>query len=132
MTDLIVLLIILIFLLMIFFRVYNITQPIYLFGVLQKGKNAVTIRIVSVIIIALIVYGLYFHLLWGFILYAIDYLIGTSHALIAVIKKHKVSYNFYFEGILKKHENMAFYLSIIQIVFWTFVMIYLYKIFILV
>ncbi|MBI2124791.1 hypothetical protein HYT92_03290 [Candidatus Pacearchaeota archaeon] len=131
MTDLIFLLIILMFLLMIFFRLYSIKKPVYLFGVLQKGKNAATIRIVSVIIMALIIYGLSFHLLWGFILYAIDYLVGVSHAVIVITKKHKVSYNFYLEGILKSHEKMVFCFSIIQIVFWTFATAYLYKIFIL-
>lgn len=132
MAGAILLLIILIFLLMIFFRVYNINKPVYLFGVLQKGKNAVIIRIASAVIMGLIVYGLYFHLRWGFVLYTIDYLIGVSHALIVIIKKSKISYNFYFEGVLKSHEKMAFYFGVIQVVFWAFVTIYLYRTFILV
>ena len=128
--DAIIFLIILIFLLMIFFRIVNIKKPICLFGVLQKGKKALMIRLISIAIMGFIVYGLFFSLFWGFVLYAIDYLIGISHALIA-IKNPKVSYDFYLEGIFKSYKKLVPYANMAMIIFWALATIYLYKLFIL-
>jgi hypothetical protein len=115
---------------MIFLRIYNLNKPIYLFGVLRKGKKAITTRIASFAIMVLIVYGLTFHYFWAFVLYLVDYLIGLSHTLIVLIKKPKISYDIYFEGLFKSHKKLIPFIKIGGIILWLLITIYLFKIFI--
>lgn len=130
--NIIPLFIILIFVLMIFFRVFRINKPIYLFGILQTGKKALITRIISGVIMSLIVYGLILHYFWALILYLADYLIGLTHSVITLIKikkKSEISYDVFMEGVFKSNKNLASYFIYGGITLWTFITIYLCRIF---
>ena len=129
--NLILSLIVSIFILMIFFRIYHINKPISLFGVIQKDKKAILARIISCILMILIIYGLIFHYLWGFILFIIDYLIGLSHNIIIIKSKKSYDYGILMEGIFKSNKRLIPYLPILGFILWTLIAIYLYDLFIL-
>ena len=119
-------LIISVFSIMVFFRIYHLKKPIYLFGFLQTGANAITVRIISTALICSIIYGLYFHYFWGFILYLIDYTIGMSHSIILLMKQKEVSSEIFAEGMFKNKKISLLFLYGI-IIFWTLATIYLLK-----
>ncbi len=116
------LIIAIIFLILVFFRLYNIKKPAYLFGVMLKGRKALIVRVISAFFMLVLAYGLISQYFWAFILFVIDFIIGlithVSTLVIATKKPRKLSKELFLNPKFTKK------LMVFLIIFWILVLMY--------